>query len=321
MDSLLRTGGWPDAIAWLDAGEPVALVTVIRCSGSTPRHPGAKMAVRGDGAIAGTIGGGRIELEAIRAATEVARGAPARRLEHHLVRDLAMCCGGSMELYVEPAAPCRDALVACVDAAARRAPVTLITELHAGGKRVEPGARGRRPVLDGERFVEPLWPPARLVLFGAGHVARAIAPLARSVGFEVIACDDGEVTSMDEPPAWADDAVPSFDPRDVERQVGPLGAADYVVILTRDHSIDQEILERLLPREELGYLGLIGSRGKIGRFRRRLEQKGIATEERWARLHAPVGLDIGAETPEEIAVAVVAELVRTRNVAGAEPAA
>ncbi|MBZ0231093.1 MAG: XdhC family protein, partial [Deltaproteobacteria bacterium] len=89
---------YAQVLAALDEGRGVALATVIATTGSTPRHVGARMAVLDDGRTLGTIGGGRIEAEVVAAAGEVARGAPARRLDHHLVRDLAMCCGGWMEL-------------------------------------------------------------------------------------------------------------------------------------------------------------------------------------------------------------------------------
>src|SRR6185503_7421286 len=89
------------------------------------------------------------------------------------------------------------------------------------------------------------------------------------------------------------------------------------LIVTRDHAIDQQLLERLIGHDELGYLGMIGSRGKVGRFRKRLEARGLLDGElgaaRWARLRAPIGLNVGAETPEEIAVAIAAELVAVRR--------
>jgi xanthine dehydrogenase accessory factor len=303
------------ALELVDAGERPVLATVIDAGGSTPRHRGAHMLVREDGEIVGTIGGGRVEHEVVSAAREVAAGGPARRARWHLVRDLAMCCGGAMELYLEPVPQSRDALAQVLDAIAHRRRCALVTDLDGSPKRVEPLAdgAGRKPALDGERLTEPVLPTDRLVLFGGGHVSRAIGPLASTVGFEVHVCDDGEVRELDEAPPWAASLIESFDLRDVERALGSLGVGDYVVILTRDHAIDQRILETIIVNEELAYLGLIGSRGKAGRFRRRLEAKGLLTPERWGRLHSPVGLDIAAETPEEIAVAVVAELVRERN--------
>jgi len=309
-----------------EEGAPAALATVIRTAGSTPRHPGAKMiVVRGDGGAypitTGTIGGGKIELEVIEAAVAVAKGAPAARVVKHLVRDLAMCCGGEMELWIEPLDAARwKPLAEAARRRGKRRACVLVTGLDGvggGGKDVIEGDGGARGAwLDGERFFEAVRPADRLLLFGAGHVAVAIAPLAARVGFEVVVCDeDDRFASAERFPGAR--ILATFDDRDVEKELGgPLGAGDYALIVTRDHAVDQAILERLLPRGELGYLGLIGSRGKLGRFRRRLEAKGIGDAAAWGRLRSPVGMDIGAETPEEIAVAVVAELIQARNGGG-----
>ncbi|HWN67212.1 MAG TPA: xanthine dehydrogenase accessory protein XdhC [Haliangium sp.] len=305
------------AVERAQAGERLALVTVLAVRGSAPRHEGTKMLVNADGAITGTIGGGRIEQEATAAGAEVAAGAPARRLQQHLVHDLAMCCGGSMELYIEPVAPSLPALRQAVAMHSARRPALLITPLDGGPKRVEePAAPAQRePVCEDDRLIEPLWPPERVVLFGAGHVSRAVAPLAAEVGFEVVVCDDDETGALGRlgEPSWVSRIVDSFEMRDVEAAIGGLGWGDYVLVVTRDHALDERILERVLPNAAITYLGLIGSRGKVGRIRKRLAARDAATDERWARLHAPIGLDIGAETPAEIAVAVVAQLIHVRR--------
>ncbi|HUS67996.1 MAG TPA: xanthine dehydrogenase accessory protein XdhC [Kofleriaceae bacterium] len=302
---------------------PQALVTVLHTSGSTPRHAGARMLVGADGKVFGTIGGGRVELEATRQGEEVARGAPARRERHHLVRDLAMCCGGTMDLYVQPVAPSAAALARAIALAEARRPGRLITRLDGAAIEVEETAEhgARVPALDdsGERFVEPIWPGDRVILFGLGHVARAVGPVLRGVGFEIVVCDDGDTGALEAgAPDWASRVVESFDLGEVAREVGHIGHGDHVLIMTRDHAVDQRLLEQALALDsldEVAYLGLIGSQGKIGRFKKRLEAKGIATPERWARLRAPIGLDIGAETPAEIAISVAAELIRVRAVA------
>jgi hypothetical protein len=123
--------------------------------------------------------------------------------------------------------------------------------------------------------------------------------------------------------AWASDTIESFDAAEIERRIGGFTVDDFVLIVTRDHAIDQRLLEQLIVRDDIGYLGMIGSRGKVGRFRKRLEVRGLLDGElgaaRWARLRAPIGLNLGAETPEKIAVAIVAQLVafRRRGVAAA----
>lgn len=323
-------------LAALDEGRGVALATVIATTGSTPRHVGARMAVVDDGRTIGTIGGGRIEQEVVLAAGEVAKGGAARRLDHHLVRDLAMCCGGWMELVIAPAAPSRAALEGALAAWRQREPAVLTTELGDGAAlgtmslapaSAADAARWRRPAQDrsfdstsltlgvaqDERVVlrEGVAAPERAIVFGCGHVARALGPLLPPLGFEVVVCDDGDTGALDTPPPWADRVVDSFDVADLEKAIGALGPGDHVLIVTRDHAVDQRLLEALIARD-LGYLGMIGSRGKVGRFRKRLEAKGLDLS-RWDHLRAPIGLDLGAETPEEIAVAIAAELVALRR--------
>lgn len=239
-------------------GRRCALATVVRTAGSTPRKSAARMIVLEDGAIVGTIGGGRVEKEVIDATVKLLEsGGQARPtlLRYHLTHELAMCCGGEMEV-----------------------------------------------------FVEPLVPEPPLVVCGGGHVARAVVPLARSVGFSPIVVDDLEELASRERFPDAVELIDSFDVRDWKGV--PLDDQTYAIIVTRDHAQDQALLEQLIGYD-LAYLGLIGSRRKIELFKQRLEHKGIDPA-RFARLHAPIGLDIGAEAPEEIAVAIVAELVKVR---------
>jgi len=231
-----------------------AVVTVVRTAGSTPRHLGAKMLVHAGGAL-GTIGGGRWEHEVTAAAQAALAAGRPRMLRLHLTHELAMCCGGEMEVFIDVTAP-----------------------------------------------------PAPLIIFGGGHVGAALAPLARTIGFDVHVVDELEEFASPErfPGARLHH---SFDPRDWGEL--PLGPRTVVVVTTRDHAVDQAVLEALVGRD-LGYLGVIGSRGKAGRFRRRLEAKGVAPAQ-LARVHMPIGLDIGAETPEEIAVSVIAQLIQLRH--------
>jgi xanthine dehydrogenase accessory factor len=312
------------ALRALDAGRGVAIACVIGARGSTPRHLGARMAVADDGEQWGTVGGGRIEQLVVGAAREVAAGAAPRVVRQHLVRDLAMCCGGSMEVVVTPAAGSRDALAAV---AADRAPKILETPLDGGPLAVRPPAPGdprpHHPIVRDGVLLERLGAAERAIVIGLGHVARHLGPLLAGLGFNVIVCDDGETGATEAAVPWASELVESFDAAEIERRIGGFTVDDFVLIVTRDHAIDLRLLGELLVRDDVRYLGMIGSRGKVGRFRKRLEARGMLDGElgaaRWARLRAPIGLDVGAETPEEIAVAIAAELiaVRRRGVAAA----
>lgn len=299
------------ALRALDGGRGVAIAAVTGVRGSTPRHLGARMAVAADGEQWGTIGGGRIEQLVVAAAREVAAGAAPRVVRQHLVRDLAMCCGGSMEVAITPAAASRAVLA---ELAGTKQPHVLVTPLDGGALALRPPRDGdpvaHHPVVDGDTLVERVGAAERAIVFGLGHVAKQLGPLLAGIGFTVIVCDDGETGAVAESPAWAARVIESFDGLEVERELGGFGPNDYVLIVTRDHAIDQKLLEQLIENDRIGYLGMIGSRGKVGRFRKRIEAKGLGG---FDRVRAPIGLDIGAETPEEIAIAIAAELVARRR--------
>ncbi len=321
------------ALRALQAGRGVAIATVIGAHGSTPRHLGARMVVTDTGEQWGTIGGGRIEQVTVDAAREVAGGGEPRVVKQHLVRDLAMCCGGSMEITLTPGAPSRDiieALAAKPHTASIPEARVLVTPIEGEPLSLRAPIAGdpllHRPAMHDGALLERLGGGERVIVFGFGHVAKSVGPLLDGLGFEVIVCDDDEtgVFSRQESrgagaasPPWAARVIESFDPIEVGRALGGFTPDDRVLIITRDHAVDQQILEKLIANESLAYLGMIGSRGKVGRFRKRLEAKGLLADEaaqaRWAAMRAPIGLDIGAETPQEIAVAIAAELIALRR--------
>lgn len=159
-----------------------------------------------------------------------------------------------------------------------------------------------------EAFIEPLQPQEQLVIYGAGHVGAATAGLAAGLGFSVTVVDDRDdwLTPQRFPTAIRTCA----DPLRVLESL-PTGPLAYHLILTHSHALDQDLVERLLPKD-LAWLGMIGSRSKVARFFLRLRAAGMDPA-LFPRLRAPVGLDLGAETPEEIAVSIAAELVRVRR--------
>lgn len=307
----------------LEAGRGVAIATVVGAHGSTPRHLGARMAIADDGQQWGTIGGGRIEQVIVAAAREVAGGGEPRVVRQHLVRDLAMCCGGSMAITLTPGGPSRE-VIAALAARPHTASIpearVLVTPLEGEPLTLRAPLEGdppqHRPRIAGGALLERLGGGERAIVFGFGHVAKAVGPLLASLGFDVIVCDDDETGALAASPPWAIRVIESFDPREVEAALGGFTPDDRILIVTRDHAVDQRILEQLIARD-LGYLGMIGSRGKVGRFRKRLEAKGLLADDaaraRWAAMRAPIGLDLGAETPQEIAVSIAAELIALRR--------
>lgn len=234
------------------SGTPVALVTVIGTRGSTPRKPGARMVMDADGRIAGTVGGGSFEKRILDRADELISLGGFHRFTLHLTRELAMCCGGEMEVIVEIVSP-----------------------------------------------------PARLLVFGAGHIAQALCPMAAACDFEVHVFDERE-EFLD--PQVFPGASLHDDPLEF-RHGFDLRASDIAVIMTASHDLDQEILRHLLEDGTVAYTGLIGSETKWKKFRERLSARGLP-EDRLDDVVCPLGENIGAETPAEIAVSVLAGLVR-----------
>lgn len=246
-------------LACREAGEAVALVTIIHASGSAPRGMGAQMAVRQDGSIAGTVGGGNLELFAIRHALESLKDGRARHLHYDFAggeaQNVDKACGGTSDFLIQP---------------------------YLGAP--------------------------RLVLFGAGHIGRALAPLAQSCGFLV--------TVVDERAEFLD---PALFPEGICLHQGAFpGVVDdiafdeatYAVIMTYGHAHDEGVLDACLGRP-CRYLGLVGSKAKLGELWSHLG----TTEARRAELdkvHAPIGLDLGGRAPAEIAVSIMSELLATR---------
>ena len=317
----------------LEAGTPAELVAVTEASGSTPRGAGALMAVFPGGRTLGTIGGGNVEFEAQRLAAELLeRGGCAQRRFRVVQGDaasLGMVCGGDVAVRFQYL-PAGDAHAAAVlrdlmEASAGDLDTWLVlntqedsaamgTADRSGPRHLKdppedlPSLLQNRPVLAGGWLAIPMVRAGRVYIFGGGHVSRALVPAIAAVGFRPVVYDDR--------PEFADPAlfpraetVLSGDFTKIGEQI-TLSADDYVVIMTRGHQADYEVLEQTL-RSGVKYLGCIGSKKKLALCRERLLAAGFTAEE-YARVHAPIGLPIGAETPEEIAVSVAAELIAVR---------
>lgn len=284
------------------AGERVALCTVIDARGSTPQQRGARMVVTAAGQIMGTLGGGCVEAEVRQRAmtmllTDAADAAAAEpptpmsfRLDHDHGWDDGMWCGGILDVHVE--------LLAGPEAAARFA--GLADDLRAGRPAVV--------TIAGLGFCETIEPSPPLVIAGAGHVAGALAPLAATLGFAVTVIDD-------RPDVLNPKRFPGVTlvcgTIDLELKRLPIDASTFVVIVTRGHHRDAAALAAVidLPTK---YVGMIGSKRKVRTILGQLAAEGV-DRDRLAAVHAPIGLEIGAVTVEEIAVSMVAELIAVRR--------
>jgi xanthine dehydrogenase accessory factor len=331
----------------LGRGDGFALVTVIGDRGSTPRAAGAQMLVRADGSIVGTIGGGLLEATMMGQAREVIRQRRSRvtgmALSGRSVEAEEMICGGQAHVLVAYV-PGGDPILSAVcgglaDAVRDRRRVWMFTVLArsdagtqvsycllgetgdtVGEPPCEPaelrklvGRIGVHSVaaLDDDREVhlELVDPPTLAVICGAGHVSQALAPIAASAGFQAVVLDDRPEFASRERFSKAARVIvlPSFD--DAFSEIG-LDEQCYVIIVTRGHTHDYSVLEQAL-RSRAGYIGLMASKSKFRRVREALEEEGFSPED-IARVHSPVGLAIGAETPAELAVSIVAEMIQVR---------
>ncbi|MFC2048316.1 XdhC family protein [Chloroflexota bacterium] len=239
-------------------GEEAALATVISAGGSTPREEGAKMLVRADGSILGTIGGGGLEARIMKEAAEVIRTGESKHLIFRLTEkeELGLLCGGDAGVFIEPI-------------------VSLPT----------------------------------LYIFGGGHIGFPLAKMANLVDFRVVVIDNRpEFANPERFPEAEQTLVEDHNTAFSNLKVDKLS---YIVIITHGHKGDETVLEGALATKAR-YIGMIGSKAKVKTVFSHLLNKGIS-QELLDRVHAPIGLAIGAETPEEIAVSILAEIIQIKR--------
>jgi xanthine dehydrogenase accessory factor len=241
-------------------GRRGAVATIVNVRGSIPSFKTAKMLVRDDGSIVGTIGGGCVEGEVWQAAREVMESEKPRSLTFNLNQDpkydTGLVCGGTLDI-----------------------------------------------------FVEPILPPALLYIFGAGHVSVNLYKVAKDAGFDVTVVDDRtSYANRERFPEAKEVIAEDFD--QAMARLAP-NESSYIVIVTRGHRDDMRAL-RWAVQTPARYIGMIGSKRKTITIFRELTEEGLSPQ-LFERVHAPVGLDIGAVTPEEIAVAITAELIAERR--------
>ncbi len=304
------------ALEWYRAGKGAALATVVETWGSAPRRVGAQLAISGEGQIEGSVSGGCVEGAVIVEALE-AIDAGAHRLLEFGVSDedafaVGLACGGTIRVLVEPigAALGEDTLAELVAARATRRAVAYEVNLQTGDRRIVDDAYPDRMRMDRSGFEddESIFvavhnPPLRLIIVGAVHIAQALVPMARIAGYDPVLIDPREVFgSSDRFPGetilldWPDEAVESLG----------LDARTGLVLLTHDPKLDDPALEAAL-RADAFYIGALGSTRTHAKRVDRLTAAGFSKDE-IARIHGPIGLDIGAADPSEIAVAILAEM-------------
>ena len=345
------TYSFPNLLGTLAAGPEaergLVLATIVETEGSTPQVVGSSAIFSSAGLVAGTVGGGLLEARVEAIAVEALGDGKARLISVRLDADPTdvegAICGGAARVLVDPGVGAATGVFqSALEGLKKRRAGVLASRIRAGhddaaavergflpvGARVLPDdpvfgdiapgvleeiiAGGRARLLgEGSRttFVEPVLPLPRLIIAGAGHIGKAVARLGRLLDFSV--------TVIDDRPEFANIMnVPDAD----EIVVGDIGEAvraiedspdSYFVIVTRGHQKDAEALRGAIGRGA-AYVGMIGSKRKIELMHCEFLESGWATAAEWARVHAPIGIDIGSKTVEEIAVSIAAELVRVR---------
>ena len=341
------------AIDDLKDGQPCVLATVVRTKGSTPQKAGAMLLVRQDGTGVGTLGGGCVEGDIWFAAKEILRlNGGAEFKDYYLNEDIAardgLVCGGTMYFYLEPLRDQKDFITVgneILEAYDGGQPVSLATVVNAvdGGpalgsklllrtdgtvsgsfgnaefdaqvievsrKVADIGANESFNLSDGtEVFVDGFTTPPTLVMVGGGHVGKATADLAYSLGYRVYLVDDRPEFCNEERFPYAEERV--IETYDKWTDHLDLNVNSFVVVATRGHRFDDMALESAL-KTRARYIGVLGSRRKTIMIYRRLLQQGVPLE-RIKEVYAPIGLNIGAVEPEELAVSIMSEIIMVRR--------
>lgn len=327
-DAILDTAG-----RWQDEGRKVAFATVVTTWGSSPRPVGSQLAADDKGEFVGSVSGGCVESAVIAEARTILKGAPPKLLEFGVSDEMAwevgLACGGKVEVFVQSLAGQDDLLAALRRVRASRKPAlvaidladgrsALLAEGEAAGDaglraalasdaaRAQAEERSRVVEHDGRRFfLQVFAPPRRLALVGAVHVAQALIPMAVAAGYDVTVIDprsafaaESRFPGVTMVSQWPNPALAAFG----------LDRRSALVSLTHDPKIDDPALASAL-RSDAFYIGALGSRKTHAARLGRLKEQGFGEAE-LARIHAPVGLPIGAISPAEIAVSILAEITQ-----------
>ena len=296
---------------WSKAGEEIAMATVVETWGSSPRPLGSKMVVTRSGKMAGSVSNGCIEGAVFEEAQKVLKSGQAKIAAFGVADDVAfdvgLACGGHIEVFVEPLRQEHRRLISMLE---QDEPATLRTNLATGDVELRAGAASGSELArrDGDWFVEPFRRPAHLVIVGAIHIAIPMHRLAKLMGYRVTVIDARSKFATRERFPEADELIVAW-PDEAMAKLH-LDASTFVVVLTHDPKFDLPALRAVLGKD-VGYVGAIGSRKTNQNRFDALRGEGF-TEEQLARVHGPIGLDLGARGAEETALGILAEITAVR---------
>jgi xanthine dehydrogenase accessory factor len=297
--------------SWTAGQEQIALATVVETWGSSPRPLGSKMVVTRSGKMAGSVSNGCIEGAVFEEAQKVLKAGEPRLAAFGVADDVAfsvgLACGGHIEVFIQPMSPVHMRLMELLD---ENRPATLRTNLVTGEAEVSEGAPSGSELArrEGDWFIEPFRRPAHLVIVGAIHIAIPLHRLAKLMGYRVTVIDARAKFATKERFPEADELIIAWPDEAASRLT--LDNSTYVVILTHDPKFDLPALRSVLGKD-VGYIGAIGSRKTNDHRFAALREEGF-TEDQIARVHGPVGLDLGGRGAEETALGILAEITAVR---------
>ena len=296
---------------WREQGHAVWLVTVIETWGSAPRPPGALLAMRGDGVLVGSVSGGCVEddlIDRLRAGERMTRGS---LMTYGVTKEEAarfgLPCGGNLRLLQEPLLN-TGWINEVLERTARHELVARCLNLASGQVAVEPATRGDAFRFDGDNLRALFGPRWRMLIIGAGQLSRVLAQMALALDFDITCCDprDSHAPTWDLPGSRFSRSMPD----DLLLEMHP-DAHTAVVALSHDPKLDDMVLLEALKSPAF-YVGALGSRRTTAHRKQRLALFDLSPTE-IDRLHGPIGLHIGSQTPVEIAVSILAEIIAVRH--------
>lgn len=321
----------PDILEALRRGERVVLAVVLDSCGSTPRKAGSVLAVFADGTSLGTVGGGAIEFESQRVCGLMHESkSPVSQTQGYSLAetgtgDLCMICGGDVTVHFRVVEPTEDMVAMFAEAATEPVPerkrwivFDTFSEEQSKIFLTDRENSDLAYVLRSKAYYDkdvskclalPIGRGGRVYVFGGGHVGREIVPVLARLGFACVVYDDREDFAREESFPEAERVICGNFKR-IDENV-TLTSEDYVIVVTRGHANDYEVLAQTL-QSEARYVGCMGSRRKMAIIREKLREEAGLSAEAVERLVSPIGLEIDAETPEELAVSIAAELIRFR---------
>ena len=306
------------ALNWHRAGKGAVLATVIETWGSAPRRIGSQLAISGEGQIEGSVSGGCVEGAVVVEAMDALEDGTVRELEFGVSDQdafaVGLACGGTIRVLVEPVGAVLPEAVLedLVALRAKRVPVAYVADLDTGARSLTQDGHDTAFRMDRSGFADDSRvfvgihnPPLRLIVVGAVHIAQALVPMARVAGYDPMLIDPREAFGSDA--RFPGETILHDWPDEAVQKLG-LDTRTALVLLTHDPKLDDPALEQAL-RAQCFYIGALGSTRTHAKRVERLTASGF-TEDEIARIHGPIGLDIGASGPAEIAVSILAEMTR-----------